>query len=134
MLWFKQQLKQTPNWAGWFSWYWVLRDCATLIGLGGFKGAPNAAGAVELGYSVLPAYQGQGYATEAAAALIAWAFSHAAVNRVVAEVSPAHVASIRVLEKNGFTRGEVHSPKGSLRFALERSAWSGAVSAGPGQD
>ncbi|WP_148616005.1 GNAT family N-acetyltransferase [Nocardioides rubriscoriae] len=47
---------------------------------------------------------GQGYATEAARALLAWAFDTLPLNRVQAEVDTRNAASARVLEKLGFAR------------------------------
>lgn len=58
----------------------------------------------ELGYIFNPAYQRQGYATEAARALVDHAFAELGVHRVVANCNPANVASWRVLEKIGFVR------------------------------
>ena len=65
-------------------------------------GKPTERGEVEVGYSIMPSWQGSGLATEAVAALVDWAFSHADVQRVTAQTMPALAASIRVLEKNGF--------------------------------
>ena len=94
---------------GWLLWYVVAAPDAdanrrVLIGNGGFTGAPDARGSVEIGYSLLPSWQGQGYGTELTAALVSWAFSHQHVERVLAVTYPTLVASIRVLEKNGFQR------------------------------
>ena len=73
------------------------------LGLAGFKGPPDAAGEAEIAYSVAPAQRGQGYATEAAGALIRWAFGQTGCRAVVAPGTPrANAASIRVLEKLGF--------------------------------
>jgi RimJ/RimL family protein N-acetyltransferase len=58
----------------------------------------------ELGYIFNPRYQGRGFATEAATALIEHAFADLHVHRVVANCNPANVASWRVLEKVGFAR------------------------------
>jgi RimJ/RimL family protein N-acetyltransferase len=72
------------------------------IGLLGFKGPPDARGDAEIAYSIDPAYRGRGYATEAARALIDWAFADPACRAVIApETSRANAASNRVLEKLG---------------------------------
>lgn len=47
---------------------------------------------------------GLGYATEAARALLQWAFNTLEVNRVQAETDTRNAASARVLEKLGFAR------------------------------
>ncbi|WP_101392821.1 GNAT family N-acetyltransferase [Streptomyces sp. TLI_146] len=57
-----------------------------------------------LGYVLDDAMWGHGYATEAAHALLQWAFDTLDLNRVQAEADTRNVASARVLEKNGFVR------------------------------
>ncbi len=57
----------------------------------------------ELGlfYAFSPAFQGQGYATEAARAMVGYAFRQLHLKRVVATTTYENVASIRVMEKLG---------------------------------
>ena len=62
-----------------------------------------------LGYCLDAAAWGHGYATEAARALLDWAFDTLDLNRVQAETDTRNLASARVLEKLGF----VH--EGTLR-------------------
>ena len=57
-----------------------------------------------LGYCFDEAAWGHGYATEAAGALLGWAFDTLDLNRVQAETDTRNVASARVLEKLGFQR------------------------------
>jgi len=57
-----------------------------------------------LGYCLDDAAWGEGYATEAARALLQWAFDTLDLNRVQAETDTRNVASARVLEKLGFVR------------------------------
>ncbi|MFD0507975.1 GNAT family N-acetyltransferase [Streptomyces chiangmaiensis] len=57
-----------------------------------------------LGYCYDDAAWGHGYATEAARALLRWAFDTLDLNRVQAEADTRNVASARVLEKLGFVR------------------------------
>lgn len=47
---------------------------------------------------------GQGYATEAAEALLSWAFDALDLNRVQGETDTRNLGSARVLEKLAFTR------------------------------
>lgn len=58
----------------------------------------------ELGYIFSPRYQRNGYATEAARALVGHAFAAMDAHRVIARCDPANIASWRVLEKIGFLR------------------------------
>jgi RimJ/RimL family protein N-acetyltransferase len=57
-----------------------------------------------LGYCFGEAAWGHGYATEAAGALLRWAFDTLDLNRVQAETDTRNLASARVLEKLGFVR------------------------------
>jgi ribosomal-protein-alanine N-acetyltransferase len=75
---------------------------------------------VEISYSVLSQYRIQGYATEAVARLIVWAFSHQNVRMVAANTLPHLQQSIRVLEKNGFSFQGPGSEQGVVKYALEK--------------
>jgi ribosomal-protein-alanine N-acetyltransferase len=55
-----------------------------------------------MGYCLSEAAWGQGYATEAARAVLAWGFETLELNRVQATVDTRNAASARVLEKLGF--------------------------------
>ncbi|HEV8528134.1 MAG TPA: GNAT family N-acetyltransferase, partial [Actinomycetes bacterium] len=57
-----------------------------------------------MGYCLDDAAWGYGYATEAARALLQWAFATLDLNRVQAETDTRNAASARVLEKLGFVR------------------------------
>ena len=56
---------------------------------------------IEVGYNVRRDLWGQGYATEAAGALIDYAFGKLDAKRVIAMIRPENRNSIRVAEKNG---------------------------------
>lgn len=58
----------------------------------------------ELGYIFNPAYQGEGYCTEACRALLGRVFRELGAHKVVAHCDPRNPASWRVLEKIGMTR------------------------------
>jgi ribosomal-protein-alanine N-acetyltransferase len=86
---------------GWGIWLMLYPNEQSLIGDIGFKGRPDDTGTAEIGYSVLPAYQGRGYASEAAQALVGWGLAQPDVRRIVANCRDDNAASIRVLEKAG---------------------------------
>jgi ribosomal-protein-alanine N-acetyltransferase len=104
---FRAQLVESPEVTGWYSWYAIQRASveqpATVIGAGGYFGPPDAGGVVEIGYSVVPAFEGRGYATELVRALVARAFTQACVTRIIAHTRPDNAGSIKVLERCGFT-------------------------------
>jgi len=95
-----------------------------VVGTAGFKGPPDADGVVEIAYGVAPEYQGRGYATETAHALVDFALSDPSVRTVRAHTLPEPNASTRVLTKNGFRHlGEVMDPEDGRvwRWELPRS-------------
>jgi RimJ/RimL family protein N-acetyltransferase len=61
-------------------------------------------GQAMIGYSVLPAYRGRGFASRAAQLLALWAFAETGIARLIAGTLPTNTGSQRVLEKAGFTR------------------------------
>ncbi len=83
---------------------WVVIEVATrtLIGDVGFHGPPDAAGALEIGYALAPAWRGRGYATEAVGLLCEWAEAQEGVTGLTARTDPDNAASARVLDRLGF--------------------------------
>jgi RimJ/RimL family protein N-acetyltransferase len=71
-----------------------------------------------MGYCLTDAAWGHGYTTEAARAVLQWAFDTLDLNRVQAETDTRNVASARVLEKAGMRY------EGHLRdHLIQRGAW-----------
>jgi RimJ/RimL family protein N-acetyltransferase len=119
---FREALRDRPQLHGWLTWYAVLRDPVrpVLVGSVGFKGRPDAAGMVEIGYSVVPEFERRGVATEMVRGLIDWAFGFPEVACIEAETDLANLGSRRVLDKCGFARcGPGLEPSG-LRYRLPR--------------
>src|SRR5687768_13552186 len=65
---------RNPGRHAWGTFFFVLDDPRTLVGLGGYKGAPSNEGIVEIGYAIAPAFQGRGLATAAVQQMIARGF------------------------------------------------------------
>jgi len=107
---------------GWYGWYALLREGAgnssTLVGAGGYVGPPNEEGEVEIGFSMMPLWQGAGYATEMAKALIANALSDVRVQKIVAHTTPQNAASLKVLMKCGFQYICKDHESGNDRFEI----------------
>jgi RimJ/RimL family protein N-acetyltransferase len=92
----------------------------TVIGSCGFKGPPGLDGVVEIAYGIAAEFQGQGYATEAAEAMVAYAFASDQVRVVRAHTFAADNPSTRVLAKCGFrTVGEVVDSEDGLVWRWE---------------
>ncbi len=82
-------------------WVITLKDDGRLIGWLG-AGTSEGSNEAEIVYSLGKPYWGRGYATEAARALVRYAFAHTTWERVVAAIIPGNLASRRVLEHLGF--------------------------------
>jgi RimJ/RimL family protein N-acetyltransferase len=97
----REFLKNNMDAADWWMYFFVHRTDRKLIGNGGFKGKPDEAGTVEIGYAVAPDYRCRGLATEAAQGLIDFAFSHSQVETIQAHTLAQENESVRVLQKIG---------------------------------
>lgn len=98
----------------------VHRESGNVVGTCSFKGPPID-GMVEIAYGVAPEEQGKGYATEAALALTAYAFTFREVRLVLAHTLPESNASTRVLARCGFRHtGEVIDPEDGRVWRFEK--------------
>ncbi|GAA0810646.1 GNAT family N-acetyltransferase [Spirilliplanes yamanashiensis] len=86
---------------GFGMWIAELRATGKIIGHAGLQRL-DGSDDVELGYYLGRSSWGQGYATEAAHAILRYGFEQCGLQRVVAVVRPENAASRRVLEKAGF--------------------------------
>jgi ribosomal-protein-alanine N-acetyltransferase len=96
------------------------RASGIVVGMCAYKGPPGPDGAVEIAYGINPEYQGRGYATEVARALVAFAFGSGRVRLVCAHTRPEENASTHVLTKCGFEWiGEEMDPEDGLVWRWE---------------
>lgn len=82
----------------------TLSDTGELIGNCGVRQSSAEAIDAEIGYELAPRHWGQGYATEAARAMLAFAFETLRVHRVAAWCVAENTGSVRVLEKLGMVQ------------------------------
>ena len=82
--------------------FWGVRERERqgLVGFGGFRFVEPGRD-VEILYGIDPPLWGRGYATEAARALLDWAFRETGLTRIFAGADAPNRASFRVLEKLG---------------------------------
>ncbi len=72
----------------------------------------------ELGWAVIRAHWGHGYATEAAIAIRDWARQSLSISGLVSLISPDNIRSQRVAEKLGATPTETVTPSDARRKAV----------------
>lgn len=123
-------LDHDPGYLPWSTRAILLRQPATLVGYVRFHERPDPSRphpfgghAAELGYAVFPAHRRQGYAREAAAAMMHHAQVAHDVHRFVASIGPDNTPSLRLAATLGFTRvGEQIDPIDGLEHVFLRVA------------
>lgn len=86
---------------GWVQFSVEEREGGRLVGDVGLCNVDGEPGVVKVGYTIAPAFQRRGYASEAIGALVAYAFDVLGADVVRAHASAENVPSIRVAEKVG---------------------------------
>lgn len=95
------------------------------LGLDGVK-------AGKLGCALVPEAQGHGYAADASRTLISFGFSELGLHRISAAIGPDNKASLRLVERLGFTRegtirDHVHTNgawRDSVLFSILEDEWA----------
>jgi RimJ/RimL family protein N-acetyltransferase len=111
------------HWAlrGFGKWAVERRDTGEWIGRVGPWHPPDWPG-VEVGWTLVRSAWGRGYAFEAAAASVQWAWANLECERIVSLIEPANAASIRVAERLGMQALPAESTAGTdlTVFAIDR--------------
>lgn len=110
-------------------WTIVLRATGEVVGDCGptvqtLAGAP----VIEIGWHVVPAHQGCGYASEAGRACLAWAFAHTDADRVISFMGTTNTPSRRVAEKvHARFLGPIEPRAGlpHVAYGTTRAEWEG---------
>jgi RimJ/RimL family protein N-acetyltransferase len=132
--WTIDQLSRPNSDGRWYTHYFVLQSKTSapdvVIGVGGYTGPPSPTGVIEIGYSILPAYQRNGFASEAAAGLVRNAFQKGA-KVVAAHTLEGDPASGGVLLNTGFQLIGSGPEDGTSRYEITRSEWQARVTTRP---
>jgi [ribosomal protein S5]-alanine N-acetyltransferase len=94
-----RESEQPPT--DWHGYFFIHPKDRVLVGNGGFKGKPDDSGTIEIGYEIASEHWNRGFATEAAQAMIDYAFAHKEVRAVIAHTLAEINASNSVLQKVG---------------------------------
>jgi len=86
------------------NWAITIKGSTTLVGTIGFWRMEKEHYRAEIGYIIHPSCQGKGLMTEAMIAVLNYGFKTMKLHSVLANVNPENAASIRLLERNNFTR------------------------------
>ncbi len=120
-------LRNVGHWALLGFGYWVARERGTgrFVGEVGFMEArreitPSLIGAPEHGWALARWAHGQGFATEAVGATLAWVKDHLGPRRTVCLIDPDNAASIHVAAKCGYREFAQSTYKGAPTILFER--------------
>jgi RimJ/RimL family protein N-acetyltransferase len=117
----------------WFQFAIRSRETEQLIGDFGTHFSADDPRQVEIGFTVSPAYQGQGYGTEAAMGALDYLLGSLKKHRVYASVDPRNEPSVALLKRVGM-RQEAHFLKSlwfkgewadDMVFGILESEWRG---------
>lgn len=131
----RQMMASDPDTPGeWFQFAVVLRSTGELIGDCAARPDPDDPRQAEIGFTLAPAHQGRGHATDAARELLGYLFDQRGKHRVTASCDARNAGSARVLERLGLRR-EGHLRESSwfkgewtddLLYALLAREWQSA--------
>ncbi len=120
-----EQMQRDPDSAPWLLRGMVRRSDMTMVGYITFHDPP-ADGRAELGYTVFEEHRRQGYASEAALAMMRWAHEVHDVPVFVVSISPDNQASLALAAKLGFVRtGTQMDDVDGEEWVFEREAEAG---------
>ena len=114
------QLAEHPEQLGWprYVSFVPAGERRTLIGTVGAFTKAGRPGECEIGYGILTQYEGRGFATEGARALIDVLRCDESLSSVIAHTFPWMRASIRVMEKCGMVFAGDGDEMGTVRYRL----------------
>jgi ribosomal-protein-alanine N-acetyltransferase len=92
-------------------WALSLHGSHEMIGSIGIWQMDKANHRAEIGYMLSTAHQGKGYMQEALTEAIKYAFENIVLHSIEANVHPGNLASIKLLERNGFVREAYYREK-----------------------
>ncbi len=98
------------------NWGITINGSSKIIGIIGHYRIQPENHRAEIGYMLLPEYNGKGYTTEAIKVVVEYGFTQMKLHSIEAIIDPNNIASERVLQKNGFVK-EAH--------ILENELWEG---------
>jgi RimJ/RimL family protein N-acetyltransferase len=117
---FLRQFDEHPDQLGWSRYVALPQSDGTriLIGtLGGFSKS-DPPGMCEIGYGILPSFEGHGFATEGTLALIDYLRRNTGTTSIIAHTFPSLLRSIRVMEKCGLVFDGTGDEEGTIRYRL----------------
>lgn len=116
----EQPIEQRREWLGWVKKQYplatkesarimlavTLKETGTIVGMVAVGNKEEVDNEIEIAYFISEEHSGKGYTTEAAKAMLQWAFEHLGMEYIIAIVETDNSSSRRVVEKCGFEKLE----------------------------
>lgn len=111
---------------------WALEDKQTgdLVGRAGLYN-PDGWPGLEVGWALIPRFQGQGFATEAGAAALNFAFGEVGADAIISCIQPGNAPSIAVAERLGqrYVRNDLLQGIRVHIYGVDRATWESHTAA-----
>lgn len=109
-------------------WVLTLRGSTKLMGTISLWNISKEECKAEIGYELLPHYQGNGIMNEAVPAVIEYGFEEMKLNEIEAYTHMENSKSVSLLERNNFTRNkkqeeQVEKPGHMIIYSLDKKSW-----------
>lgn len=114
-------LRAAPD--GFGAWLFIDKSDNSIVGDGGFKGAPDKNGIIDIGYGIIENKRRQGYAFEAVTGLIKWGLSQNSVKVITADCLKNNTPSGNLLRKVGMS--EIRKDDELVYFGLNSMCGNG---------
>ncbi len=92
------------GWTEGTGWEWVILHDGAVAGVIGFHAYDPMRRSAAIGYWVRSDLAGRGFVSEAASAVVGFAFDHLGLNRIELEAATDNLASQRIAQKLGFQK------------------------------
>ena len=122
-----RMLAYTGHWSFHGFGYWAIEEKSSgaFIGELGFADFRRSISLAlspfpEMGWALVPTFQGQGYAYEALAAALQWGEEHISFSKTYALISPEHERSLKLADKFGFKLETETTYGGATTLILSR--------------
>ena len=114
------QFAAHPDQIGWHRYVALLEPdgARTLIGCLGAFAKEESPATCEIGYAILPSFEGEGYATEGTQAHINFLRADTRITSIIAHTFPTLPGSIRAMEKCGLVFDGNGDEPGTIRYRL----------------
>jgi ribosomal-protein-alanine N-acetyltransferase len=120
---FVDSFRRSGDERGHYLWLVESKDDGALVGFAALKEIPPTP-EVEVYYGLAPRFWGQALATEAARAVLAYAFDVLGLARIWARTDPSNEASKRVAMRLGMTAADDPGDTALASYVIARDAWA----------